>query len=166
MRRYPEERRNAVLSKLLPPYNMSVSELAAAEGISEQTLYNWRKQAKLRGQPVPGPKSTTDGWSSDAKLAAVIETAALSETELSAYCRERGLYPEQIRQWKAESLSGFDHHADSQRQIDKHRRDDKRQIKRLEKELHRKDKALAETAALLVLQKKLDALWQNNGEDE
>ena len=52
MSRYPEERKSAVLAKLLPPYNMSVAELAALEGISQPTLYNWRKEAKLRAERV------------------------------------------------------------------------------------------------------------------
>lgn len=165
MSRYSEERKSAVLAKLLPPYNMSVAELAEIEGVSQPTLYNWRKEAKLRGKPVPGPKSNADAWSGEAKLAVIIETATLSEQELSVYCRERGIYPEQVQRWKAESLSGFEHQEKQQRQLNKLRKSDQKQIRRLNRELQRKEKALAEAAALLVLQKKLDALWQNNDED-
>ncbi|MAO41310.1 MAG: hypothetical protein CMK70_14235 [Pseudohongiella sp.] len=50
MARFSQERKEAVLSRLLPPYNMTVSELAKMEGISEATLYNWRKQVRLRGR--------------------------------------------------------------------------------------------------------------------
>lgn len=166
MKRYSNERREAVLAKLLPPYNMTIAEVADQESISLATLYNWRKQAKSEGRPVPGSKPTTDNWSAEAKLATVIETAALSESELSRYCRERGLYPEQIKRWKVESLSGFQQSADQQKHLEKQRKEDRREIKHLNKELRRKDKALAEAAALLVLQKKLDALWQDSHEDE
>ncbi|WP_036666583.1 transposase, partial [Paludibacterium yongneupense] len=93
MARYSPERREALLKKLLPPFNMTVAELARQEGLSEQTLYNWRKQAKAGGAAVPGDKNRAEDWPAEAKLAVVIETASLSEIELSEYCRSKGLYP-------------------------------------------------------------------------
>lgn len=50
--------------------------------------------------PVPGQSSSSDNWSAEAKFAVVVETASLSETELNQYCREKGLYPEQVKEWK------------------------------------------------------------------
>ncbi len=70
-----------------------------------------RKQAKSEGRPVPGSKPKSEQWSAQAKLATVIETATLSEAQLSAYCREIGLYPDQVKRWKEESLQGFEHSA-------------------------------------------------------
>ena len=61
---------------------MTVAEVSREEGISAQTLYNWRSQAKESGLPVPGKKPTTEQWSADAKLAVVIKTAPMSESEL------------------------------------------------------------------------------------
>ena len=87
---------------------MTVSEVAEMEGISQATLYNWRKQARLKGRPVPGPKpNNAEQWSAEAKLATVIETASMSEAQLSEYCREKGLFAEQVKRWKAASLAGF-----------------------------------------------------------
>ena len=167
MPRFSDERKEAVLNRLLPPYNMTVSALAKMEGISEATLYNWRKQARLRGRVVPGPKpSNTDQWSAEAKLATVIETASLSEAQLNEYCREKGLFVEQVKSWKVASLAGFQTSDDQDRVLKQQSKADKLQIKKLEKELRRKEKALAETAALLVLRKKLDALWENNDADD
>ena len=166
MKRYPEERKQAVLAKMLPPHNQTATALAKTEGISVQTLYNWRKQARLKGVPVPGATPSSHNWSADAKLAAVIETSTLSEMELSAYCRKRGLYPEQIRQWKTEMLAGISSGAVQNKELTAERREGQREIKKLKKELRRKDKALAETAALLVLEKKLGALCQNESGDE
>ena len=166
MKHYPDERKQAVLAKMLPPHNMTVSSVAQAEGISEQTLYNWRKQAKLKGKPVPGPTSSADHWSADAKLAAVVESASLSETELSEYCRKRGLYVEQIRQWKADMLAGMGGGAVDRKALEKQRRDERKELKQLKKELRRKDKALAETTALLVLQKKFNALLEREDGEE
>ncbi|PSF05178.1 hypothetical protein C7H09_16395 [Marinobacter fuscus] len=74
--RYSEERKAAVLAKLSPPQSMTISALSREEGISEQTLYNWRTQARKEGRPVPGSKAKSDQWSAEAKLATVIETAA------------------------------------------------------------------------------------------
>jgi len=89
---------------LLPPNNKSVASVAREEGVADQTLYNWRKQAREQGQPVPGKKTTSDQWSHESKFAVVVETAALSESELGEYCRKKGLYPEQIKQWKQQCL--------------------------------------------------------------
>ncbi len=115
---------------------------------------------------MPGSKAKSDQWSAEAKLATVIETAALSEEELSRYCREKGLYPEQVRRWKEESLQGFQRSAEREKQLRTKSQADQKQIKKLERELRHKEKALAETAALLVLRKKLDALWESdNGDD-
>ncbi len=100
MARYSSERKAALLKKLLPPINMSVAELARQENISEVTLYNWRQHAKDGGSPVPGDNKLTDEWPAEAKFAVVLETAALSEIELSEYCRRKGLYPEQVQQWR------------------------------------------------------------------
>ena len=164
--RYSEERKAVVLAKLSPPHSMTVAALAREEGISDQTLYNWRTQAREEGRPVPGSKAKSDQWSAEAKLATVIETAPLSEEEFSQYCREKGLYPEQVRRWKEESLQGFQRSAEREKQLRKKSLADQKQIKKLERELRHKEKALAETAALLVLRKKLDALWENdNGDD-
>jgi transposase len=96
MPRYSAERKAAVLAKLLPPLNRSIPSVAAEERISEATLYNWRQHARKEGYPVPGSGKQFDDWPVDAKLATIIETAALSASELSAYCRSKGLYPDQV----------------------------------------------------------------------
>jgi transposase-like protein len=150
---------------MLPPYNLPVAELARQEGISDVTLYAWRKEAKAGGAAVPGDQQLTDNWSAEAKLAVVIETAPLSEIELSEYCRRMGLYPQQIKAWREACLAG-QQNAQTQRHADREQaRVDKKRIRELERELHRKEKALAETAALLVLRKKLNAYRGDDSED-
>lgn len=153
------------MAKMLPPHNLSIAELARQEGIPIGTLYNWRSKAKQSGQPMPGKKSTPDNWSAEKKLNTIIETAALSESELSQYCRERGLYPEQLRRWKQDSLQGFQHNAEQAKQEQKQAKADRAEIQQLKRELRYKEKALAEAAALLVLRKKLNALWENDSEE-
>ncbi len=79
---------------------MTVTAVAQMEGISEATLYNWRNQAKSEGEPVPGAEKNSEQWPAEARLAVIVETATLSETEIAEYCRKKGLYPAQIAQWK------------------------------------------------------------------
>lgn len=104
-------------------------------------------------------------YSAEQIFSFVIETATMSEHELSAYCREKGLYVEQIKGWKAASIQVHKPQKESKHKQDSQRRADRKRIKELEKELARKDKALAETAALLVLREKFNALWENDEED-
>ena len=169
MKTYSAERKEAVLRRMMPPENKAVSELARETGITEQTLYTWRRQLKNQGMPVPGDGKNPEGWSSEDKFAVVLETAALNEAELAEYCRRKGLYVEQIAAWReawreacrsANATAGEQAH--SQREQSK---EDKKRIRQLEKELHRKEKALAEAAALLVLRKKAQAIWGDNEED-
>ena len=98
-------------------------------------------------------------------LAVMIETAALNEEELAKYCRRKGLYVEQISRWREAAIAGAQTlrplSAEERRELQQERK----KTRKLEKELRRKDKALAETAALLVLQKKAQAIW-GDGEDD
>ena len=165
MTRYSSERKEAILEKMLPPHNMTVAAVARQEGISAQTLYTWRYKARKLGKPVPGKKSSTEDWSAETKLAVVVETASLSESELSQYCREKGLHVEQVQRWKRECLQGFQSSETQNKTIRQQTQKDKAEIKTLKKELRHKEKALAETAALLVLRKKLNALWEDDSEE-
>lgn len=157
MPRYSLERKVAVLDKLLPPHNLSIPEVANQEGISQGCLYNWLKQARLEGRPVPGSrKATPEDWSSQDKFAVVLETASLNAQELSEYCRAKGLYPEQIERWKQACMQGL-----GAPKAEPEAKETRKKLLKLEKEIQRKDKALAEAAALLVLQKKFQALWED-----
>jgi transposase len=165
MKRYSLERKESVLKKLLPPQSLSVAELARQEGICDVTLYTWRKQAMARGAVVPGSRKVPEDWPAEAKLAAVIDTATLSEAGLSQYCREKGLYPEQVKAWRQACLTGQQAATDLKQTEREQSRVDKKRIRELERELHRKERALAEAAALLVLRKKLNALWGDDNGD-
>jgi hypothetical protein len=84
---------------------------------------------------VPGDNSKADDWTAEDKLAVVIETAGLNSAQLREYCRSKGLYPEQIDQWKTAALSGYQRHAQTEKEKNRYRQEDRRQIKRLESEL-------------------------------
>ena len=109
MKHYSAERKAAVLQKILPPSSLSVAELARQEGISDVTLYHWRKQAMASGEMSAVTKKAAEGWPVESKLAAVVETALLSEVELSEYCWGKELYPDSILASKFKTQFSFRH---------------------------------------------------------
>ena len=159
MKRIPPKRREAILAKLTGSDPKSIADLSKEEGISTATLYNWRNQARKEGKFLPAHDDGPEQWSTTDKFNAVLQTATMSEGEVAEFCRKRGLYPEQIQRWKVACQSANDWDASQRSHLSKQNRKDQQKIKKLEKELTRKEKALAETAALLVLQKKARAIW-------
>ena len=85
---------------MLPPNNESITKISREEGISEQTLRNWRDKARKEGYAAPGTDAVPDDWSTQDKFLVVVETASMNETELAEYARKKGLYIEQIKTWK------------------------------------------------------------------
>lgn len=160
MARYGQTYKDRVVARLLPPESSAVALVSREVGVSTATLERWRAAAlaiAAGGSASAGPQR----WTPAARLEAVIATAAMDATSRSAWCREQGLYPTELEAWKQDAVAGLGAPraagaADA--------RQDRRRIKELERELHRKDKALAETAALLVLSKKLSAIF-HMGED-
>ena len=164
MKGYTEERRNAVLAKMAGPERKSIAAIAKEEGISAATLYQWRNRAREKGMLLPDQADAPEGWSSRDKFNAVLETAPLGETERADYARARGLYPEQIERWREACAGANAPDRDANRELQKQRREDRSRIRELNGEIARKDKALAETAALLTLSKKAGAIWGDGGE--
>lgn len=160
MPRYSDERRQAVVAKLLPPYNLSVEAVARQEGISSATIYKWRKEARAEGRCLPDSSDLgSEGWSSRDKFAAVVETAALNAQELAEYCRRRGLFAEQIQRWRHDCEQAASVSHEERRRETEEARQQRQHIRQLERELQRKNNALAEAAALLTLSKKARAIW-------
>ena len=166
MRRYSETVKADVRRRMSPPARQSVALISKELGIHLATLYAWRKAWRLQGEVVPASEKAPETWSTADKFTVVLESAGLNATELGAFCRERGLYPEQVDRWRQ---AAQDANANSmltmadQKDLEKRHQQDQREIKRLQQELRRKDKALAEAAALLMASKKIQAYW---GEDE
>lgn len=163
MSKYSMEFKDAAVTKMMPPNAVSVRAVSSETGVSDVTLYKWRKEYRDRGVAVPGDDINPENWGAQDKLAVVIETAAFNAVELSEYCRKKGLYPDQVQRWRETALKGYARDELIQQQQATGRKEDRRKIKQLESELRRKEKALAEAAALLVLRKKAQAIW---GEDE
>lgn len=144
---------------MLPPHNTAIRQLSQEEGISEGTLHKWCTQSRGKGQLLPDADAGPEGWSSRDKFAAVLETAALNEADLAAYCRKRGLYPAQIAAWRSACEQANDWNRASTARLGQATREEKKRVKDLERDLARKEKALAEAAALLILRKKASAIW-------
>jgi hypothetical protein len=134
-----------------------VPQLVRETTIPKDTLYAWRAKARKEARGVAAHPSPRGGLSSEEKFAVVVETAALNEVELGAYCRARGLYPQEVDAWRASCLQANSVRSPKAERAES--RAQQQQIKALERELRRKEQALAEAAALLVLKKKARALW-------
>lgn len=162
---YSTEFKEKLLAKALSPNAPRVVELARRAGIPSATLHTWihmRKQNKTTkvNNTIPiRPKDIT----AEVKLQAVTDTLNATEEERSAYCRKHGFYIHHLDEWKQQLLASF-------QPIDtKNNKAEYRQLigenKELKRELARKEKALAEASALLILKKKANLLWGESEED-
>lgn len=163
--RYTAEQKRWAVEQMKPPLNQTVKELAKDSGITEVSLRTWRDASRAAGEFVPSGHSS-ENWSSSEKFRVVLETAPLSQAELAQYCRAKALLPEQIQQWRQaceQANESAPQGLQLGRVVSPHARE---QIRDLERELRRKNEALAEAAALLILRKKADAIWgKDKGED-
>ena len=144
--------RDQVRQRMSPPNRESVAQIARATGITAQTIYNWRSQWQKQGQLVPASPKPPEQWSAADKLAAVIQAAGLSGTELGSFCRERGLYPKQVARWRQAAEDANGPSAPSmadQRELQRKNQVQARVIRRLQRDLERKERALSEAATLL-----------------
>jgi len=159
MARYGQKFKDKVIARSLPPESCPLETLSARIGIGVGTLERWRAESLARAADDQG--GGIRRWTAAARLDAVITTAVMDEATRAAWCRAQGLYPADLDAWKRDAIAGLDEPVESETAEMKR---DRRRIKELERDLHRKDKALAETAALLVLSKKLSAIF-HEGED-
>lgn len=164
---YNEEFKEAMLQKVLANPGGRVLDIAMEAGIPPSTLRTWYyKHCNDHGAQMA--KTKKKRREAEDKFNSVVETAHMSEAEISEYCRTHGIYPEELKQWREDCIAGCRSNPDK-KVLDQARNDKKlleKKSKLLEKELRRKDKALAEAAALLVLKKKAQAIWGEPEEDE
>ncbi len=164
-KRYTKEEKAVIIKRMMPPKNESVSQLSDELGITEPTLYKWRKEARLAGKATPGDGQSSEQWSSEDKFLVVMQTFSMNGAELAEYCRKKGLYKEQIEAWRDSCLNANGQQSNQTKQLNQELKEEKNRAKTLEKDLRKKEKALAEAASLLLLRKKAQAIWGDQ-EDE
>ena len=157
-KRYSVGFKEQALVKVYSRSNDQTIELVANElNINVTTLKDWMKQSKQASNKTASPTSKRPmDWRPEERLSALQQSYSLLGDDLNTWCRERGVFAHQLEQWKIEfcshgDIAGAREDAQSLRVL-------KIENQNLERELLRKDKALAEAAALLVLQKKFRAL--------
>lgn len=163
IKKYTKEEKDNLIQRLLPPENISLGVLSIETGISKSTLCTWKKKAENTKGNIKLKRILTP----NDKFLIVIETYHLTEIELSRYCREKGLYYDEVKKWSCVCVNANNNAVDSEniKELKAGKQEDSKRIKELEKELNRKEKALAEAAALLLLRKKLQAILVKNAED-
>ena len=127
--------------------------------ISTATLERWRADAL-------STPARERAWTAPARFEAVLATASMDEASKSAWCRENGVYPQALGQWRTAATQALADPEDTVRIEHRTQKADRRRIKELERDLRRKEKALAEAAALLVLSKKLEAIFPKDKDED
>ena len=161
MKHYPETRKADIIAKMTG--DTSLKQLAQNEKISLPTLYAWRRDARANGVLLPNSDDAPEGWSSLDKFNAVLQTSPMDNTQIAEFCRAKGLHLEQLTRWKIACEHANDWDRSRLHEQEKQQRTQRKEIKTLQADLRRKDSALAETTAILVLRKKFNALL---GEEE
>ncbi len=160
---YSDDFKQQALSKVYQRQGRTIESVAQELNLSKFTLKGWMAATKKTQiqTPIERAKRAED-WSIEERLLALQQSHALPEIELNAWCRQQGLFPHHLSQWRADFCTPpviQNSKADAQAM-----RELKKANQQLQRELNRKDKALAEAAALLILQKKFNAYLE--GADE
>jgi transposase-like protein len=154
-----------IVQKVLLTDGRPLNQIARKAGISASTVRYWVTchRKKSGESPLSEQEKRPKDWSAEERVQAVIETASLDEEQKNIWCRTHGVYKHHLEQWKKDAVSGTALLA-AQGRV---RQDPKLQkkVRSLEKELTRKEKALAEASALLLLKKKAHSIWGDSEED-
>lgn len=157
-----------MVKRLVGPERISASALSREVGVSQATLSRWKQQARtLPAMSGSKDKSRKDAkssrqWSSKEKLQVVVDAAQLPDEELGGFLRSRGLHTSQLEEWHLLALQALEGSTKPKR---RKASPEAKQVKALEKELLRKDRALAEVTALLALKKRMQDLWGDEDDD-
>ena len=167
---YSEKFRARMVEKMAGPQPLTALALAAETGVCQSTLSRWLREATTLRQKMAKRHGDEEQKlvaadapqrSGEEKFSLVLEAATVSEAELGEWLRRKGVHAAQLEEWRTQAMAGLAGAA----KRSKDNAADARQIRQLERELARKDKALAEAAAIIVLQKKVQAIWGDEDDD-
>jgi len=168
--RYPDMFKQSMIQKMSGPDPISATALSKQVNVPQSTLSKWLRMAGVgpsygfpnnahdytKMSKIKDPKRPND-WSAEDKLKVVMAAASLDDEQLGAFLRKKGLHQTHLEQWRSQMLNGLQN--GTAKRSSRQKNAETKRIRVLEKELRRKDKALAETAALLVLKKKVQEIW-------
>jgi len=163
-KQYSDDAKEAILKKFFSSDVKNMVKFSQETGVPYSTLNNWiYRHKKISDLSSSQPPKTLDP---KIKYQAILETENMTDTQRSEYCRKQGVYPAHLEQWKRDTLENLN--INTKKQMKKKDPEIlKLQVenKSLKKELARKDKALAEVSALLILKKKAYELWGGKEDD-
>lgn len=170
---YSEKFKLRMVQRLASPNAPSAMSLSREVGVPQPTLSLWLRRARRLSAMKREPREDTNpsepkspkSWSAEQKYRLVLEAATLADADLGEFLRKQGLHLAQLEEWRrvaAEAAKAA--LTPGRKQSHGQSKIDSRRIRELERELHRKDKALAEMAALIALKKKLELLWGDEDE--
>ena len=157
----------AVKKALSRASHTPLKDIARSLDLPISTLYGWVRAMENKdlksSLTSEGSKKKSCQWTPQERFEAILKAEGLSQEQRSEYCRKLGIFPHHLEEWKKEFIENFSLKNSSEKNNElKVLKED---VKRLSKELHRKEKALAEAAALLVLKKKAEDYWSSREED-
>jgi len=158
MGEYSAAFRSRMVERMVGPRAVSASALSREVGVAQPVLSRWLLKASIVDGMSASRKTTTKRWTGAEKWRVVLAASQCSQSDLGALLRREGLHETQLASWRAAAEAALAEPSPLARGRAKSSPEAKR-IQALERELRRKDAALAETAALLVLKKKVLAIW-------
>ena len=159
-KKFSQEFKQAIVKKLLSRGKQTIEQFCEENGLALSSVTRW--QSECANVSEMNHKKNKSKLSSENILKIISETYSLNEEDLGLYLRKNGLHSAQLTEWRESILTSMDKPKIYTNKKDP--RDSK--IRDLEKDLFKKDKALAEVSALLILKKKVGLLWGKQTEGE
>jgi len=164
MRHHSREMKEAMVAKLCSPGRPTYSQLAQETGIGLSTLHKWVKkfgsESHLKQQKRP------QDWNAIDRLHAVFEAQNLDEEKFGEFLRRSGLHNHDVESWKSEVIAAAKQTQRGRPKLDPELVTLRQEMASLKKNLRRKDKALAEASALIILKKRAEEIWGKDEDDE
>jgi transposase-like protein len=158
-RAYSPDFKRSIVQKIMMPGGPGIMEIAKQVGVHHTSIRHWR-----RLYAINSPMNSSNKKTPEEKFKLVFESLSLSKNELGEFLRKHGLHTAELDEWKKAFF-------DSQKAPGRPRKDPelasvKKKNKEIERDLRRKDRALAEMSARIILLKKSRLLWGEPEEEE
>jgi transposase len=154
-------------TKLLMPEGPTALSLSQKTGISQGSLSRWVQEYKNKGiSQMTEESRRPQDWSPPERFDAILTSQTLKGNELGAYLRKNGLTSSHLEKWKLDFIKSTENPKVGRKPKSTTEKELIKENKSLKRDLHRKNKALAEASALLILKKKAQAIWGDHEDDE